>query len=291
MFEGAHTAIVTPFKDGEVDEPTLRSLIDRQIENGIKGIVPVGTTGESPTLSNDEHRRVIEITVEQVAGRAMVIAGTGSNSTREAIAMTQFAEKAGVDASLQISPYYNKPSQQGLFEHHQAVAESTELPLMLYSISGRTGREISLETIIKLGQTCPNIRAAKEAEGSTERVSELVQALPEMDILSGDDSMTVPFMSVGAVGVVSVASNLIPSQMAELVAAMLKDDLTTARSIHQKYYKLFSGFLKLDTNPVPIKEALGMAGLIVPTLRRPMVSMSDDGLEVLREIMTDLELL
>ena len=136
MFEGAHTAIVTPFKDGEVDEPTLRSLIDRQIENGIKGIVPVGTTGESPTLSNDEHRRVIEITVEQVAGRAMVIAGTGSNSTREAIAMTQFAEKAGVDASLQISPYYNKPSQQGLFEHHQAVAESTELPLMLYSISG-----------------------------------------------------------------------------------------------------------------------------------------------------------
>jgi 4-hydroxy-tetrahydrodipicolinate synthase len=292
MFQGVHTALVTPFRDGDVDEAAFRSLIDNQFENGISGIVPVGTTGESPTLSHDEHQRVIEIAVEQAKGRGPVIAGTGSNSTREAVSLTQAAEKAGATASLLVAPYYNKPSQEGLYHHFAAIAEATELPLVLYSIPGRCGIEIGVETTARLAAEFPNIRAMKEAGGTPERVSQLLDAIPEgLEVLSGDDSLTIPFMSVGAVGVISVASNLIPAQMTALVSAVLDNNLEEARRIHRKYYRLFSAFLKLDTNPVPIKTALGIVGTIDPTVRRPMAPMSEAGAAELRKILEELDLL
>lgn len=292
MFEGVHTALVTPFTDGNVDEACLRALIDRQFENGVTGVVPVGTTGESPTLTHDEHRRVIELTVEQAAGRGLVMAGTGSNSTREAINLTQAAEKAGANACLLVSPYYNKPSQRGLFEHFKAIAESTALPLVLYSISGRTGREIGIDTIVRLQEACPNILAAKEAEGSVDRVGQLVADCgDDFEVLSGDDSLTLPFMSVGAVGVISVASNLIPAQMAALVKAALDNDYAAAREIHHRYVALFSAFLKLDTNPVPIKTAMALAGLCKVDLRRPLLSMEDDSVASLKSTLESLGLI
>jgi 4-hydroxy-tetrahydrodipicolinate synthase len=292
MFEGVHTALVTPFADGDVDEVALRRLIDRQFDNGVTGVVPVGTTGESPTLNHDEHQRVIEITVEQTAGRGVVTAGTGSNSTREAIAMTQAAEKAGASACLLVSPYYNKPSQQGMFEHFKAIAESTSLPIVLYSISGRTGKEISVDTIVRLQQECPNILGAKEAEGSCDRVGQLVaECGDDFEVVSGDDSLTLPFMSVGAVGVISVASNLIPSEMSALVKAALANDYATARELHHRYVSLFGAFLKLDTNPVPIKTAMALAGLCGGDLRRPMIGMEADKVASLKATLSELGLL
>ena len=292
MFQGVHTALVTPFRDGNVDETAFRSLIDNQFDNGISGIVPVGTTGESPTLSHDEHQRVIEIAVEQAAGRGPVIAGTGSNSTREAVSLTQAAEKVGANAALLIAPYYNKPSQEGLYHHFAAIAEATELPIMLYSIPGRCGIDIGVETTARLAAEFSTIQAMKEAGGTPERVSQLLDAIPEgLEVLSGDDSLTIPFMSVGAVGVVSVASNIIPAQMVALVSAVLENDLEEARCIHRKYYRLFSAFLKLDTNPVPIKTALGIVGTIEPTVRRPIAPMSEGGATELRKILEELDLL
>jgi len=292
MFEGVHTALVTPFTDGDVDEACLRALIDRQFENGVTGVVPVGTTGESPTLNHDEHRRVIELTVEQTAGRGLVTAGTGSNSTREAITLTQAAEKAGADACLLVSPYYNKPSQRGLFEHFKAIAESTALPLVLYSISGRTGREIALDTIVRLQEACPNILAAKEAEGSVDRVGQLVaDCADDFEVLSGDDSLTLPFMSVGAVGVISVASNLIPAQMSSLVKAALDNDYATAREIHHRYVSLFSALLQLDSNPVPIKTAMSLAKLCNIDLRRPMLPMEDEQVASLKSALKNLDII
>lgn len=289
MFAGTHTALVTPFKNGAFDEDCFRKLIDNQFDAGISGIVPVGTTGESPTLDYEEHKRVIEVAVEQAKGRGLVIAGTGSNSTREAVAMTQFAEEAGADASLQVCPYYNKPSQEGLFQHYKAVADSTKLPLVLYSIPGRCGIAIEVDTCVRLGEACGNIRAVKEAGGSVERVSQLVDALPpDFEVLSGDDSLTLPFMSVGASGVVSVASNIIPGPMVNLVKSMLANDLAAAREIHSRYYKLFSAFLKLDTNPIPIKTALYLRGDIGPEMRRPLVGMPDDSVAVLKATLAEL---
>lgn len=293
MFEGAHTALVTPFRDREIDEAAFRKLIDAQFDAGIAGIVPCGTTGESPTLSNAEHKRVIEIAVEQTAGRGLVIAGTGSNSTREAVAMTQFAQQAGADASLQVCPYYNKPSQEGLFQHYKAIAESTDLPLMLYSIPGRSVVEISVETQQRLHEAFPNnIRAMKEAGGNEERVSEIREALPESyEVLSGDDALTVPFMARGAVGIVSVASNLIPGKLAAMAKAMLDDDRPAADAIDAECGPLYKGLLGLDTNPVPIKEALAMTGLITPDLRLPMVNLTDEKREQLRGMLAELNLI
>ncbi len=211
MFAGTHTAIITPFRNGKIDEEALCKLIDSQFAAGVQGVVPCGTTGESPTLDYAEHERVIQLSVEFTRGRGLVIAGTGSNSTREAIEMTQAAEKAGANAALLVAPYYNKPTQEGLFRHFKAIAENTKLPIMLYSIPGRCGIEIGVETLVRLAAACPNIRAIKESGGTTERVSQMRVALPSsFEILSGDDSMTLPFMSVGAVGVVSVAANLDP---------------------------------------------------------------------------------
>lgn len=292
MFAGAHTALVTPFSEqGTVDADAFRTIIDRQFENGIRGIVPVGTTGESATLTTEEHRRVIEIAVKQASGKGIVIAGTGSNSTHEAIDLTQSAELAGADAALLVTPYYNKPSQEGLFQHYRAIAESTELPLMLYSIPGRCHIQIDIETVQRLIAECPNIRAIKEAGGVTERVRQLREALPEeFQILSGDDALTVDFMKEGAVGVVSVASNLIPAAMADLTSAMLEKRIGDAEAIHAKYGDLFSAFLTLDTNPVPIKAALGLTGACLPKLRLPMVEMPSEKVEQLRSILQSLGL-
>jgi len=291
MFEGAHTALVTPFNEkGMIDPDAYRTLIDKQFDNGIKGIVPVGTTGESATLSTEEHQLVIEMAVKQAKKRGLVIAGTGSNSTREAIDLTQSAELAGADAALLVTPYYNKPSQEGLFQHYRAIAQSTELPLMLYSIPGRCHIQLDVETVVRLA-AFSNIRAIKEAGGETERVVQLRAALPpEFEILSGDDVLTVDFMKAGAVGVVSVASNLIPGAMADLTRAMLEGRIADAEAIHEKYAALFSALLKLDTNPVPIKAALGLTGQCRPKLRLPMVEMSAEKVAELRSTLVALGL-
>lgn len=278
MFAGAHTALVTPFSDkNTIDTEAFRKIIDEQFEAGISGVVPVGTTGESATLSTEEHRRVIELAVKQTAKRGLVIAGTGSNSTHEAVDLTQAAELAGADAALLVTPYYNKPSQEGLFQHYRAVAESTGLPLMLYSIPGRCHIHLEVDTVARLADACPNIRAIKEAGGVTERVRQLKGGLPEdFEVLCGDDGLTLDFMKAGAVGVVSVASNLIPGAIAELVRAMLNEDPGGAEAVNDKYAELFEAFLKLDTNPVPIKAAMGLAGKCLPKLRLPMVEMPEE---------------
>lgn len=290
MFEGAHTALATPFlEDGTIDAESFRDLIDASLDNGIRGVVPTGTTGESPTLSHEEHCRVIELAVKQTQGRGLVIAGTGSNSTREAIAMTQHAEQTGADASLQVSPYYNKPSQEGLFEHYKAIADATNLPIILYSIPGRCVIEIAVDTVVKLAEACPNIRAIKEAGGVTQRVIDLKSALPsDFEILSGDDALTYEFMKAGGCGVISVASNLVPKVMADLVQAMLEGREADAVALHNQYSPLFEAFLKLDTNPVPIKAALEIAGLCTSRVRLPLVNLTGEKTESLRQTLSQL---
>lgn len=292
MFAGTHTAIVTPFRNGQIDEPALKQLIDAQFQGGVTGVVPCGTTGESPTLDYEEHERVVKLAVEFTGGRGLVMAGTGSNSTREAVQMTREAEAAGATAILQVAPYYNKPTQEGLFQHFKAVAEATSLPIMLYSIPGRSGIEIGIDTVARLVDACPNIRAMKEAGGTPERVSQMRLALPHsFEILSGDDSLTLPFMAVGAVGVVSVASNLIPGQISAMVKLALEGRFVEARAIHERYYPLLAAFLKLSTNPIPIKAAMGLAGLIDPELRLPLVPMEPAKIEELRSALAKVGLL
>jgi 4-hydroxy-tetrahydrodipicolinate synthase len=283
MFAGTHTAIVTPFKNGRIDEAALKQLIDDQFAGGVTGVVPCGTTGESPTLDYEEHERVVKLTVEFAAGRGVVMAGTGSNSTREAVQMTEEAEAAGATAILQVAPYYNKPTPEGLFQHFKAVAQATKLPIMLYSIPGRSGIEIGVDVVARLVEACPNICAMKEAGGTPERVNQMRLALPHsFEILSGDDSLTLPFMSVGAVGVVSVASNIIPGPVSEMVQLALQGRYLEARAIHERYYPLLAAFLKLSTNPIPIKTAMGLAGKIDPELRLPMSPMEPAKVEELR---------
>jgi 4-hydroxy-tetrahydrodipicolinate synthase len=292
MFAGTHTAIVTPFRNGKIDEAALQKLIDFQFDQGVSGIVPCGTTGESPTLDYDEHETVVRLSAEFAKGRGIVMAGTGSNSTREAVEMTQEAEAAGASAILQVAPYYNKPTQEGLYQHFKAVAQATSLPIMLYSIPGRCGIEIALDTIIRLVEVCPNVRAIKEAGGNPERVSQFKQHLPNtFEVLSGDDSLTLPFMIVGAVGVVSVAGNLIPGPLSKMVACALEGNWPEAQEIHHRYYPLFSAFLKLSTNPIPIKTALGLAGMMDPELRLPMAPMNDAGKAELEGILRQLKII
>jgi len=292
MYQGTFTAIVTPFTaDNQIDTAALRELIDCQFDNGVTGIVPVGTTGESPTLSPEEHKRVIALAVEYARGRGPVIGGTGSNSTDEAIELTAAAEAAGCEAVLQVCPYYNKPSQEGLFQHFKAVADSTKCKVILYSIPGRSSIEIGVDTTVRLAAACPNIVTMKEAGGSVERVNQLVAAVPPgFTVLSGDDSLTLSFMAVGATGVISVASNLIPREMSDLVNAALAGDFRKALVIHRRFYPLMSAFLKLDTNPVPIKTALALKGMIRSDLRLPMVGMTDAKREELRTVMSGLGL-
>lgn len=293
MYRGTYTALVTPFfPDGSVDEASFRRLVDFQFANGVTGIVPVGTTGESPTLSYDEHKQVIRVAVEAAAGRGPVIGGTGANSTDEAIELTASAEAAGCEAVLQVAPYYNKPSAEGLFQHFKAVADSTRCKIILYSVPGRCGIDIPVEVTVRLAAACPNIVSIKEAGGSVERVNQLMAAVPEgFTVLSGDDSLTLPFMSVGATGVISVASNVIPRQMSDLVNAALADDLPAARSLHRKYYPLLSTLMKLDSNPVPIKAAMALAGHMEGGLRLPMISMGQDKIGELRAVMAGLNVI
>jgi 4-hydroxy-tetrahydrodipicolinate synthase len=274
MFTGTYTAIVTPFKNGQIDEGALARLIRAQIKGGVDGIVPVGTTGESATLDYEEHIRVIAFSVKCAAGKVKVIAGTGGNSTKEAIYLTREAEKAGADASLQVAPYYNKPTQEGIFQHFLEVARATKLPIILYSIPGRCGVEIGVETVQRLAAACKNIVSIKEAGGNADRVSQLRAALPlQFTILSGDDSLTLPFMAVGAQGVVSVASNVIPRQVVQMVKAFASGRTAAALKLHAKFYPVFKD-LFIETNPVPVKAALTMMGVIAEEYRLPLVPMA-----------------
>jgi 4-hydroxy-tetrahydrodipicolinate synthase len=285
MFTGTYTAIVTPFKGGKIDEAALGRLIGLQIRAGVDGIVPVGTTGESPTVDYEEHVHIIERSVKFAGGKIKVLAGTGGNSTSEAIYLTERAEKVGADGSLQVAPYYNKPTQEGLFQHFREVARCTRLPIVLYSIPGRCGIEIGVDTVKRLAQACKNIIGIKEAGGNADRVSQLRAALgPRFEILSGDDSLTLPFMAVGAQGVISVASNVIPRQVAQMVEAFAAGRTTAALKLHQKYYPLFKD-LFIETNPVPVKAALAMLGQIEEEYRLPLVQMSAKNRETLRATM------
>lgn len=281
MFTGTYTAIVTPFKNGKIDEPGLDRLIKNQIKAGVDGVVPVGTTGESPTVDYEEHIHIIALTIRFAARKIKVLAGTGANATTEAIYLTREAEKLGADGSLQVAPYYNKPTQEGLFQHFREIARNTKLPIVLYSIPGRCGVEIGVETVRRLAATCKNIIGIKEAGGSCDRVSQLRAALgPRFEILSGDDSLTVPFMSVGAQGVISVASNIIPREVAQMVKAYTSGDTKKAQQIHQKFYPVFKD-LFIETNPVPVKAALAMMGQIEEEYRLPLVPMSAKNREAL----------
>ncbi|MCL4785829.1 MAG: 4-hydroxy-tetrahydrodipicolinate synthase [Verrucomicrobia bacterium] len=284
-FTGTYTAIVTPFKHGKVDEPALERLIKMQIRAGVDGIVPVGTTGESATLDYEEHIRVISLAVKFAAGKLKVVAGTGGNSTKEAIYLTQLAEKVCADASLQVAPYYNKPTQEGLFQHFHAVARSTKLPIILYSIPGRCGIEIAVDTVNRLAHDSVNIVAIKEAGGNPDRVSQLRAALGhKFAVLSGDDSLTLPFMAVGAQGVVSVASNVIPREVAHMVRAYSSGNTTLALKLHEKFYPLFKD-LFIETNPGPVKAALAMMGLIQDEFRLPLVPITAASREKLKKTM------
>lgn len=291
-FRGIHTALVTPFRagDGIFDGAAFRALVDAQVAAGVDGIVPVGTTGESPTLTHEEHTQVIREAVEAARGRCKVIAGTGSNSTAEAINLTREAAKLGADAALLVAPYYNKPSQEGLYRHFRSISEAVSIPLVLYSIPGRCGVEIGVETVARLAGDCPNITCIKEAGGSVERVSQLRQVLPErFEVLSGDDSLTLPFLAVGAVGVISVASNLIPRPVGDLVRTWLEGRPSEAAALHRKWYPLFKD-LFIETNPVPIKFALGRTGQISPGVRPPLCEMSPAHAEKLSATLTALGL-
>ena len=274
MLTGTYTAIITPFRKGKVDAAALRRLIERQIKAGVDGIVPVGTTGESPTLSYDEHIEVIERSVEFAAGKIKVMAGSGGNSTSEAVYLTVEAEKAGADSTLQVAPYYNRPTQEGLYQHFLEVSRASKLPVILYNIPSRCGVEIAVETVRRLAAATPRMVGIKEAGGNPDRVSQLRAALGKrFSIFSGDDSMTVPFMALGAHGVISVASNIIPKQVAQMVQACTRGDFAAALKAYERYYPLFKD-LFIETNPVPVKAAAAMLGQIEEEYRLPLVPMS-----------------
>jgi 4-hydroxy-tetrahydrodipicolinate synthase len=274
MFRGIFTALVTPFRDGVIDTSAFGKLIEAQIAAGITGIVAVGTTGESPTLSNEEREQVIRLVVRTANKRCQVLAGTGSNATHHAVADTKMAEKLGADGALLVAPYYNKPSQEGLFRHFKAIAAATSLPIVLYNIPGRCGVDIVPDTVARLANESQNIVSIKEASGSVERVSELRMRLPDsFTILSGDDSLTLAFMSVGAAGVVSVASNLFPAEVCALVHAFESGDMKAATKLHRKMFPLFKD-LFIEPNPVPVKTALSWRGVMSGECRLPLCEMT-----------------
>ena len=289
MFHGTFTALVTPFRSGGIDTSAFEKLIETQIAGGITGIVAIGTTGESPTLSPEEREQLIRLTVATAKKRCLALAGTGSNSTQHAVADTKAAEKLGVDGALVVAPYYNKPSQEGLFRHFKAIADATSLPILLYNIPGRCGVDIAPDTVVRLAKECRNIASIKEASGSVERVSELRRRLPEsFTILSGDDSLTLPFMAVGAVGVVSVASNLFPSEVCALVRACESGDLKSAEKFHRRLLPLFKD-LFIEPNPVPIKTALGWCGAMSGEVRLPLCEMSESNQARLRKTLEEFD--
>jgi 4-hydroxy-tetrahydrodipicolinate synthase len=289
MFQGTFTALVTPFRNDGLDLAALEKLIEAQIASGVTGLVAVGTTAESPTLTHNEKHEIIARTIKVANSRCKVIAGTGTNSTRDTIDATKFAEKAGADGALLVAPYYNKPSQEGLFRHFKAVADATSLPVILYNIPGRCSVDILPDTVVRLAESCRNIVSIKEASGSVDRVAELRRRLPkEFTILSGDDGLTLPFMSVGAVGVVSVASNLYPSEVCALVRACESGDFKSAENLQRKMGKLFKD-LFIEPNPVPTKTALGWRGVMSAEVRLPLCEMTEANQACLRKTLEDFE--
>lgn len=282
---GVYTALVTPFtKEGKVDYGKLGELLEIQISGGVDGVVPVGTTGESPTLDTEEHMKVIEETVKRAAGRCKVMAGTGANCAEEAVALTRHAAEVGADCTLQVTPYYNKPTQEGLYRHFSMVADTCKLPVVLYNVPGRTGTAIAAETIARLAKNS-NVLAVKEAGGSVERVSEIL-SLCDIAVMCGDDSLTVPMMSVGAKGVISVASNIIPAELKKMTDACAAGDFASALTLHRKYYKLFKT-LFIESNPIPVKAAMAILGQIEEVYRLPLCEMAQGNRDKLESVMRE----
>ncbi|POR05177.1 4-hydroxy-tetrahydrodipicolinate synthase [Alkalispirochaeta sphaeroplastigenens] len=286
MFKGVYTALITPFTtDGAIDEPALRRIVNAQIDAGVAGLVPVGTTGESPTVTHQENIRVISIVIDEARGRVPVIAGTGSNSTAEAIDMTREAKKIGATATLQVAPYYNKPSQEGFYRHFTTIADTVDLPIMVYNIPGRTGKNIETDTLVRMAAH-PNIVALKEASGSISQMMDVIARLPEdFSVLSGDDNLAFVLTSLGGQGVVSVASNLIPSRMVKLVDQTLQGEWAHARDDHYRLLPFFRA-LFLDTNPVPIKYMMHRAGFCENSYRLPMVPLSEENQRAIDALLT-----
>ena len=290
MFSGCMVALVTPFQDGKVDYKTLEELVEFHLESGTDGIVPVGTTGESPTLSHDENKKVVERVVKAVGGKIPVIAGTGSNSTAEAIDMTAFAKKVGADGSLQVCPYYNKPMQEGFYQHFKTIAEEVDIPLVLYNIPGRCGgKGLAPETIERLS-AIENIVAVKEATGSLDQASEIASRC-DLTILSGDDSLTLPIASVGGKGVISVVANIVPADVKAMTDLILQGDFVSARRWHRKLFGLSKSLLGMATNPIPIKAAMAMLDMASEEMRLPLTPLADKKRSVLGRILADYGLL
>lgn len=290
MFEGVLTALVTPFRDGAIDEPALRKLVDLQIEAGVDGLVPCGSTGESATLSHAEHRRAVEIVVQAARGRVPVVAGTGSNSTREAIELTQHAKAAGADGALLISPYYNKPTQEGIFLHYAEIARATSFPLLVYNIPGRTASNIQPATLARLADV-PQIVGVKEACGDVGQIAEVIARCPEdFEVLAGDDAMTLPLLALGGRGVITTTGNVAPSAMVQLVRAFRAGDVGEARRIHYRLLPLFQ-VLFCETNPIPVKAALAFMGVCGPEIRLPLTPLSEPHRERLQVVLKELGLL
>ncbi len=289
MFTGALVALVTPFQDGEIDFETLDELIEFQLENGIDGIVPVGTTGESPTLSHEEHKKVVERVVKTVGGQVPVIAGAGSNSTAEAIELAAFAKKVGADATLQVDPYYNKPMQAGFYQHFKAIAEEVDLPVVLYDIPGRCAAGMTTDTIVRLAEV-ENIVAVKEATGKMDHASDIACRC-DLTILSGDDSMTLPIASVGGKGVISVVANIVPADVKAMTDLILEGDLTSALKWHKKLFALSRNLLGLATNPIPIKAAMAILNMAPAEMRLPMTPLPEVEKTTLHKTLEDYGLL
>lgn len=281
QFAGLTVALVTPLKDGQIDEDALRKLVDFQVEAGTETVSPVGTTGESPTLTHEEHERVISIVCEQAAGRINVMAGTGSNSTAEAIRLTKFAKGAGADAALLVAPYYNKPTQEGFFQHYKAVSESVDIPIVLYNIPGRTAKNVEAETVARIAEACPNVVAVKESTGSMDQASQTL-SLSDLTVLSGDDSLTLPLLALGGSGVVSVVGNIVPQDVRSMIAAWNAGEIAKAQEIHHKLFPLCRDLLGIATNPIPIKEAMAELGRDTGEVRLPMTPLDAGQREALR---------
>jgi len=282
MFSGMTVALVTPMNSkGGLDENMLKSLVDFHVESGTDGLVPVGTTGESPTLTHDEHERVIAITCEHAAGRIKVMAGTGSNSTAEAIRLTASAKRAGADGALMVAPYYNKPTQEGFFQHYRAIAEHVDLPIVLYNIPGRTAKNMEPETICRIADTCPSVVAIKESTGSMDQASQILSA-SDLTLLSGDDSLTLPLLSLGGSGVVSVAGNIVPQDVKALVTAFQSGQLARAQELHHKLFPLCRDMLSLSTNPIPVKAAMKLIGKDCGEVRLPLTPLTEAQIAALK---------
>ncbi len=290
MFRGSFVALVTPFRNGNVDEPKLRELVEFHVTHGTDGIIPCGTTGESPTLSHDEHKRVVEVVMEAARGRIKVVPGTGSYSTAEAVELTRHAERAGAAGALVVNPYYNRPTQEGLYRHFRAVAEAVAIPILVYNIQSRTAVNVETATLERLVRDAKNVAGVKEASGSLDQMSQVIAACgPDFSVLSGDDNITLPLLAIGGHGVVSVIANILPRETAEMVHAALDGDWKRARDLHYRLFPLARAAF-LETNPIPIKEAMGMAGMIEPEFRLPMCRMSDANRERLRAVLTQYAL-